>query len=207
MAFQPATTAALVELIYLSAGQRCQNNLTFSHATTGWTAPELTALAQAVQNWWVGEMAALTANSVSLIQIDATDLSDQFGPKITLPVTPPQFGTVGSELEPNNATFCTTFVTGFRGRAFRGRNFLVGLAAQWVTESTVLNAFATSLRNAYSELLGATYLPAGVDWVLVTRVVNGVVQMPTALKSPITGAVHADLTVDSQRRRLPGRGK
>lgn len=207
MAYQPVAATALIEIVYLANGQTCENTLYFRHATTGWSPAELTALAQAIQNWWVGEMAGITSNEIGIVRIDATDLSDQFGPKVIFPVTPTQLGTNPSPPLPNNATFCTTFTTGLRGRAFRGRNFFVGLAENFATGNQVSVPFATSLVNAYSELLGATYLPVGVDWMVVTRVVNGVVQMPTALTNAVLSAVHADLNVDSQRRRLTGRGQ
>lgn len=206
MAYQPVAATALVELIYTYFGQRVENTLYFRHAATGWTEPELAALAQALQNWWVGELQSLTSNAATLVQIDVTDLSTQFGPKLQVPVTPPQAGAEVNEGEPGNVSFCTTFSTGQRGRAFRGRNFFVGLTTGFVTGNTVSNAFATTLRNGYDTLIGATYLPVGVIWVHVARVVNGVVQMPTALTVPVIAAVHADLFVDSMRRRLTGRG-
>lgn len=206
MAYQPVAATALVELIYLYFGQRCENTLYFRHAASGWTEAELATLGLALQAWWIGEMQIITSNACSLIQTDVTDLSDQFGPKVQQALSPVQPGAEVNEGEPGNVSFCTTFSTGQRGRAFRGRNFFVGLTTGFVTGNVVSNAFATTLRNAYSELLGVTYLPVGVDWVHVARVVNGVVQMPSALTVPVVAPVHADLNVDSMRRRLTGRG-
>jgi hypothetical protein len=206
MAYQPVAATALVELIFTLNTQRCENTLYFRHAATGWTEAELGTLGLALQAWWTGEMQAITSNACNLVQIDVTDLSDQFGPKVQLPLSPAVAGAAASEVEPGNVSFCTTFSTGQRGRAFRGRNFFVGLTTDFVVGNAVTNAFATTLRNAYSELLGVTYLPVGVDWVHVARVVNGVVQMPTALTVPVIAPVHKDLNVDSMRRRLTGRG-
>lgn len=206
MPYQPVAATALVELVYTYLGQRCENTLYFRHATTGWTEAELTALALILQSWWVAEVAPITSNVCTLIQTDATDLSDQFGPKVIVPVSPVETGDEAAAPEAGNVSFCTTFATGQRGRAFRGRNFFVGLTETFRVGNQVTNPFATTLRNAYSELIGNTYVPAGVDWVHVARVVNGVVQMPSALTVPIIAAVHADLNVDSMRRRLTGRG-
>lgn len=206
MPYQPVSATMLCELIYTYLGQRCENTLYFRHAATGWTEAELLTVNLALQSWWTTEMAPLTSNACTLVQIDGTDLSTQFGPKIQTVLTPGVPGTEVSEGEPGNVSFCTTFSTGQRGRAFRGRNFFVGLSTGFVTGNQVGNAFATTLRNAYGELLGTTYLPVGVDWVHVARVVNQVVQMPSALTVPVVAAVHKDLNVDSMRRRLTGRG-
>lgn len=207
MAYQPVAATALVELVYTLNGQVCENTLYFRHANTGWTESELITLAEAVRDWWIQNMATLTANACTLDRVDATDLSDQFGPKIVLPVTPPSPGLEASGPLPGNGTFCTTFTTGLRGRAFRGRNFFVGLAEGFTTGNQVSNAFATTLRGVYDALNIPATLPAGVSWVVVTRVVNGVVQMPTALTNFVVSVTHADLNIDSQRRRLTGRGQ
>lgn len=196
----------MVELVYTYLGQRCENTLYFRHATTSWTEAELTALALIVQTWWGTEMAPITSNGCVLVQTDATDLSDQFGAKVIVPASPTIPGDQVATPEAGNVSFCTTFATGQRGRAFRGRNFFVGLCATFRSGNQVTSPFASTLRGAYSELLGNTYVPAGVDWVHVARVVNGVVQMPSALTVPVTAAVHADLNIDSMRRRLTGRG-
>jgi hypothetical protein len=168
---------------------------------------ELTALGASITGWWGAEMAPLVSTEVSLVQVDVTALATQFSPKVVLPVTPADAGGLGSSVLPNNATFCTTFTTALRGRAFRGRNYFVGLAESVVTGSTVADTHAQNIRDAYSTLLGgSSYLDEDTHWVVVTRVVNQVVQMPTALTNFVVSVVHADLTVDSQRRRLPGRG-
>lgn len=206
MPYQPVAATAMVELVYTYLGQRCENTLHFRHATTSWTEAELTALALIMQTWWVTEMKPITSNVCTLVQTDATDLSDQFGAKVIVPVSPAEIGDQVAAPEAGNVSFCTTFATGQRGRAFRGRNFFVGLCATFRSGNQVTNAFATTLRNAYTELIGNTYVPAGVDWVHVARVVNKVVQMPSALTVPVTAAVHADLNIDSMRRRLTGRG-
>lgn len=207
MAFQPVAATAMVELIYTCAGQRCENTLYFRHAATDWTEAELTSLATGLTGWWNAEISVLTSTEVNLVEVDATALATQFSPKVATVLSPVSPGLLGSSVLPNNSTFCTTFTTALRGRAFRGRNYFVGLAESIVAQSTVSSSWASSLRGAYNTLMGtSTYLPAGVSWVVVTRVVNGVVQMPTALTNFVISAVHADLVVDSQRRRLPGRG-
>jgi hypothetical protein len=207
MAFQPVAATALVELIYLCAGQRCENTLYFRHSATDWVTSELTALGTSISSWWANEMAALVSTEVSLVQIDITALATQFSPKVVQPLSPVITGELGSSVLPNNATFCTTFTTALRGRAFRGRNYFVGLAESVVSGSTVGSTHAQDIRNAYNTLLGgSSYLDEDTHWVVVSRVVNNVVQMPTALTNFVVSTTHADLTVDSQRRRLPGRG-
>lgn len=195
------------ELIYTYFGQRCENTLYFRHAATAWTETELAAVGLALVNWWVTTMAIRTNNAVSLVQVDVTDLSTQFGPKVQQAQSPPPIGSEVSAGEPGNVSFCTTFSTGQRGRAFRGRNFFVGLSANFRSGNQVTGPFAAGLISAYDELLGTAFLPVGVGWVHVARVVNGVVQMPSALTVPVTAPVHADLNIDSMRRRLTGRGK
>jgi len=206
MAYQPVNATAMVELVYTYAGQTCENTLYWRHAATAWSLSELAGLTEFHRAWWIAEMAPFTSSTVALVRVDATDLSDQFGIKYQQTVSPIAPGAVAGQALPNNCTIATTFATQNRGRSFRGRNYFVGLAESQVELNVVDETTRDGIIAAYTLLIGPGVGPDGSQWVVVSRTVNGVVQMPTALTTYVTAVRHADFIVDSQRRRLPGRG-
>lgn len=207
MAYQPVAATALIELVYTYAGQTCENTLYVRHDATEWSESELSAQAAYFESWFGAELAPFMSSTVALVRIDVTDLSDQFGLKLQHVVDPQINGEVAGQALPNNCSFTTTFATAKRGRSFRGRNYLVGLSESNVELNEVDSTTRAGILAAYTALIGPGVLPGGAQWVVVSRVVNGVVQMPTALTTFVNSVYHYDNTVDSQRRRLPGRGR
>ena len=208
MAYQPVAATALVELVYQVGTTIQENTLYFRHAATSWTPVELTTLGNEMAAWWEASIAPLASIDVSLVRVDVTDLSEQFGSKVVIPLDPAVTGEASTDRLPSNVSMAVTFTTGKRGRAFRGRNFVVGLVEGQVNDDQVNGSAVSLYLAAYNALLvGGSSQPTDATWVVVSRVVNQVVQMPTALTNPVLAAVVADDIVDSQRRRLPGRGR
>ena len=208
MAYQPVAATALVELVYQVGTTIQENTLYFRHAATSWTPVELTTLGNEMAAWWEASIAPLASIDVSLVRVDVTDLSEQFGSKVVIPLDPAVPGEASTDRLPSNVSMAVTFTTGKRGRAFRGRNFVVGLVEGQVNDDQVNGSAVSLYLAAYNALLvGGSSQPTDATWVVVSRVVNQVVQMPTALTNPVLAAVVADDIVDSQRRRLPGRGR
>lgn len=144
---------------------------------------------------------------VALVERVITDLSTQSSPSFSFPVTPPQGGAnVGAgEALPNNVSLCVSARTSLRGRSFRGRNYLPPLPEQLVDGNTVLTTAVTAILDSYN-LMRADSASQALDMVVVSRVSNGVPRAQ-GLTTDITTFIVSDPTVDSQRRRLPGRGR
>jgi hypothetical protein len=75
-----------------------------------------------------------------------------------------------------------------------------------VTGNTLNAGYASDFVIAYNDLLpGGVFEPDGWRWVVLSRYTAGAPRA-AGVAFAVTRALFTDLTVDSQRRRLPGRG-
>jgi hypothetical protein len=147
-------------------------------------------------------MAPLTTNQVSLVGVKATSLESDTAPAFERPTLIP--GDLAQAAEPNNVTLAIKFLTAGRGRSARGRNYIVGLHVDAVTNNEVSSAHAAQYVTAYDELRDTSVISVGTH-VVVSRFLDGV-ERTEGIAQTVTGVTFTDFIVDSQRRRLPGRG-
>lgn len=205
MAFVPVANTAQFELRYTAAGQDCANTLYFRRIG-GWDGPGLSNACESLWGWWKTTLAPSVSNAVVLREVYGFDLSTADGPTGTYAGIPPASGGDTSPLLPNNVSIAVSFRTARRGRAYRGRNYFLGLTEGVVTNSTVAEARLTSIVSAYLALALEDDVIPGGTWVVCHRY-SGRTPLTTGTAEPITDVVIVDPIVDSQRRRLPGRGK
>lgn len=202
MPFIPTEAAARVELLQSLDNQNIENVLYFDR-DQDYTLAQISSLGNSIIDWWIEEMAPNLSANLSLVGVKVTALHDQTGPQLVMTDGLPTPGLVNANPVPNNSAYCISFRTGFLGRAFRGRNYVPGIAETDVDMSRISGTRSTALVNAYQALLGGFI--DGSRWIVVTSTVNGVAQNPK-LRSPVLSVQAVDLIMDSQRRRLPGRG-
>jgi hypothetical protein len=202
MPFQPVEAAALVELVYLWDGQICENTLYFDRSND-YLVGDLAALSGAIVDWWVENMAPLLSADLSLTSVKCTALHDNTGPQFINTTELPALGTVAVDSVPNNVAPCISFRTALIGRSFRGRNYLCGVPETSVAGSRMDAEFMADVVAAYSILLD----PLGDSnrWIVVSRTVDHSI-LETALRNAVLSVQFVDNIVDSQKRRLPGRG-
>lgn len=202
--FVPAPNVLQARMRYVQFGQLTENTLYFEGSAAVDTALA-TTLGNALLNWWSVNFQPQCSNQMALLQVYITDLTTQTG--FTVAVTPPSALTGGSTTEalPNNVAFCVSFRTAARGRSSRGRNYVGGLTEADTNASNLLQSRATAIVNAYKLLMGAGVFVPGLQLVVVSRFTLGNPR-PVALSRPVINILNVDLTVDSQRRRLPHRG-
>lgn len=204
MAFQPVPNTASVEMIFGSNGSIVEN-VFHVEKDAPWTAVELQALAQAFEGWWRTELASTQPPTLALQRTDARDLTTASGAFHSEPCVGACQGTALDVALPNNVTAAVKWTTGLAGRSQRGRTYHIGLTEAAVVGDNLIESARATLQTAYNELiatinaLGGTY-----DLVVVSRVTNGLPR-PVGQTTPITSA-QLDNSVDSQRRRLIGRG-
>lgn len=116
----------------------------------------------------------------------------------------PLAGTGGSVQLPNNVTLCIKWTTENRGRSFRGRTYHVGLTESQVTDNEVVAVAMGQFTTAYGALL-TDLATAGWPLVIASRYANNQPRI-TGVATLVTG-FSIDPFIDSQRRRLPGRGR
>lgn len=195
---------AEVSMRFTYDGQQVENVYHVIQADE-WNATTLMSLAEDFDTWWHTNLQPSLPNDLVLREVVATDLSSATGPSVTFPATSPQAGAQNVESLPNNVTLAIKWLTSSRGRSFRGRTFHLGLSDTVVLRNTATDALIAQLQTAYEALL--TSITAGDGAALcVLSEVSGGAPRANGICTEITG-VSIDPTIDSQRRRLPGRGR
>lgn len=212
MPFVPVPNAVECELRMLLDGQQIENTLYF-YAPGGITLANLQVLTNDLSSWWLTNCAPLLPLDVSLIEIVATDLTTNTGLQYSNALSTPVPGGLGQPALPNNVTLAVSFRTAIRGRSYRGRNYIPCLTENQVQNNTVNADVVDDWRDAYAAILTTVADPSSdFVWVVVSRYLgvdsNGKpIPRTVGNAEPIITVVVVDPTIDSQRRRLPGRGR
>jgi len=202
MAFCGHSNLAMFELVYERYNQVMENTLYFVLPFDDWDATSLQEHAEYLGAWWTDNLAPQTSNSVTLALIRGRDLGaiDSYVIEYT-----PETGNVGeltSPGEPGNVTLAIKFGTGFAGRAKRGRNYFVGLTEAQVVGNEILDAERDAIVTAYMQLI-ATEPTQPIHVVFSRKNCTDIID--TGDVYPVISYT-ADGFIDSQRRRLAGRG-
>lgn len=203
--FIPVPDTAMFELVFDQSGEFAENVYHVKHPG-GWTEASLLETCGSFFDWWMTNTKIMTGIQVQLIKILGTDMSDQFGPRVEYVTDLPQVGGLGSgDSVPNHVAVAIKWLTAKRGRSYRGRTYHCGLRSIHFTNNTLNGTYITSLRTAYTALITAVE-GAGADRLVVaSRYANKMARDPGVATDIIACTV--DPIIDSQRRRLPGRGR
>jgi hypothetical protein len=195
----------------LLQGQKVENTLWWRFATPP-DASDLELLGVNLFTWWSNSYAAIAPQALVLNEILITDMSEEEGIQFTRNGDGVN-GEVSGDILPNNSSVCVSFRTGFSGRSRRGRNYVPGIpigARDGV--NTITQAYATAVTEAYTALIDSEVVSNAI-WVIASRFsgVDPDTKRPIPRTEGVTTGVSAvvvtDLILDSQRRRLPGRGQ
>lgn len=203
MPFVPALDTVQLEVTLLLEGQRIQNVYHYTVASSV-TPVNMLAFANDYVNYWDVNWKGWYPTTVSLIEVKVTDLNIDTGPVVFATASLPIVGTrVGAAL-PNNCALVLTKRTIKRGRSFRGRTYFGPLCEPDVTANAVSGTFVsgaiTRMQGQIEQIVGAE------TWTMcvLSRISDGAYR-DFAETEPVI-AISSDGLVDSQRRRLPGRG-
>jgi hypothetical protein len=203
MAFIPAENTAKMELVFTDQGETVENvfHVLLDHQPD---KDDLTLIAIAMRDWWDVELQGLVTGSVSLVRILGRDLTVEDGQAIEFTAGLPLVGGGAGPL-PNNVTVVVKWSTGFAGRSFRGRTYHVGLPGNQLDTNTnsITAAHGIALDTAYELLIDAMQ-SSGWSLVVASFFHDGAPRAAAVL-TPIEAAF-INLDIDSQRRRLKGRG-
>ncbi len=204
MAFIPTADEVKVDVNFLLFGQQVDNTLWFKFRDGEPTLTDLMNLATAVNGYWASTFMPLLTIDLTLTGCEVTGQWDLTAPSVAQPITPVA-GAITSAGLPGNVAFVITFLTGSRGRSARGRNYVSGIYEAAVVGNTILDTLANNLVAAYDGILAETSLDTDWEWGVVSHFTGGAPRA-AGLHQPIIGCRYADFFVDSQRRRLTGRG-
>lgn len=208
MPFIPVPAAILAELVHQTPGGQAVNTLWFTSPLTH-DASLLGDLVTMLEGWFATDINPLQSSQVELVSIKATSQISDTSPAIEYPLTPPIVGADASPVLPSNVTAAVTFLTAFRGRSNRGRNYVIGLGEGHISGDELTDAMVNAYVAGYLGLI-ADASAAGFTWVVASRY-SGVdangdpIPRVSGQTTPVTN-VKMDNTVDSQRRRLRHRG-
>ncbi len=203
--FIPVLNNASVELIYTMTGEVYENVLHVSKASP-YSLADLQAVRTIVDNWDNTTGKALRSAGAYLTRIRTKALDSLGSPYEDYAFTTPRNGTrAGGNILPNGMAFCMKLSTGLTGRSFRGRIYVGGLNYDQLTSSVDLSASAvTGLLTGYGTLM--TNLAAGGHTLAVVSYRADKTWRALGKSTPVTTIVAVDNHLDSQRRRLAGRG-
>lgn len=204
MPFVPVSNVAQVQMVYTWDGQTVENVYHFSLAA----APIIGImqdLAIDMKEWWITYLRGSAPGYFQLAKIIVTDLSTQTSPAIEYAVDMPIAGSYNGISLPNNVACAVKWTTGLRGRSYRGRTFHCPIPTTWVTGNTLSSGGISTMRDSYTALIDVDAGGISATLGVVSRFHNNAARAQGVFTA-ITG-VSINATVDSQRRRLPERGR
>lgn len=203
MDYIPVPNTCQLELIYNYAGERCETVLHYLKASP-WDLADLTELCVAASALFVSKHLILAPTNFILSLVRATDLGSQTGPVVDHGTGLPLPGIIASPSLPNNCCMVITKRTAQRGRSFRGRIYHPYLVEPGVISNDVIPTTAAAYVTAWNFF---KVIPITADEAIMCVVSRFADKLPRATGlSTIVTNLTTDAVVDSQRRRLPGRG-
>jgi len=205
MPFVPVPATVKVSLFYTMDNQQCMNRIHVSTSPTLPSAGDCATIAAAVAGWWLGNVQPLVSNTLSLRAVEAVSIAEPNGPQAVFSAGLPVIGAKVQDPLPNSTALAVSLRSGLTGRSARGRWFWLGFTEDQIAGNVVNAGVATSIVAAMDNLLstitGLSAFPA-----IVSYIANGVPRPGGPVKFFINDALVVDTIVDTQRRRLPGRG-
>lgn len=203
MPFVPFVNTCRCELRFTQDGQEVAN-VFHVEGEAPLTVGDLNNIGSTFVEWYE-EFREVVGTGVTLREIDIRDLSSPSGLGILYNTGLPLSGLIASPMMPNNVTVAIKWGTGLTGRSFRGRTYHLGLTEGQCVNSSVDSAFAPPILSGYNAL-PALMTTNGYTLVVASRYSNNAPRT-VGVTTAILNAAYADTTIDSQRRRLPGRGR
>lgn len=201
---------ALIEVNMLTNGEHAQNTFYVEGLTPMGTA-DLEELCTQVEAWWKLYAIQEYTTKTELVSISAKAQDSATAPVWEISVTASNVGTLVADAAPNNVAFCLSFLTALGGRSYRGRNYICGIPITVISGNAITSAYANAWITNYETLLSELAI-LNRTMVVVSKYsgVNPTTGKPiprvSGITTPITGFKWVNLDLDSQRRRLPGRG-
>lgn len=204
MAFQPVVGSVQCAIRHTLFGQQVINTMSFYLGSPSTTQATLNTLAAQLSAAWATNIMPRLSSELVHQGVTAYSLDSSAAPVGVFNRPTPLPGGANIPSLPGNVAFCCKFLTGGRGRTSRGRIFIGGLPETSVAGNTLLQAEADLIVTGLGAIRGALATNS-FEQIVISRYLNGVVRPSGAIRS-VSSAAYSNLTVDSQRRRLTGRG-
>jgi hypothetical protein len=204
MTFVPAPGILQVNQRATLYGQQIENVHYFELGFPPDPAGVQQAADDARDNWVTHMMPVLTEDYIYR-EAYVTDLTTQTSPAATAVPISLTTGAGQSDAAPGSVTLCLSLRTSGRGRSSRGRQYISGLSEGSIIDNAWDSTKAAEVVTAFQAYQNSMNL-AGYNLVVLSRISEGNPR-DLALAQAVTGILTTDLFIDSQRRRLTGRGR
>lgn len=204
MSFVPAPNIVELQFRQTFDLQRTMNRIHINVLTVP-TEAICQSIATAGAVWWTNNVAPLVPPELQLREVYCKSLAVENGPQATFSSGFPAPGALGQPALPNSVSIAASLRTGLTGRSARGRWFWQGLTENQVTGNEVAAGTLTSIDAALTNLKAAI-AGLGYAWVIVSFFSGGGPRPGGPVYFLVSDILFIDSVVDSQRRRLPGRG-
>lgn len=206
MAFVPADNVAEIAMHVYHLNEDCVNVFHIKRTGLSMTVADLDALNALIKTWWIENVRGLVSASTVLWKLVATRLTVQNDVQRELFVTANDgTGTVSYPPMPGGTTCAISWRTANTGKSYRGRTYHIGLTQAAVDGNNLNSGTQTALNEAYADLPNAIHTDTFNTMVVLSRRSNGSART-AAVATPITSVIVGS-SIDSQRRRLLGRGR
>jgi len=200
MAFQQVEDTVSIELRLTVDGTPIEN-IFYAKKEGGYTQPQLQALADAVEEWYVTELRPFLSNDTIYREVYVKGLNDAADVQATANAEAGAAGSGGTGM-PANVAKAVKLSTGLTGRNARGRVFIGGMSTTALAgRNHIVQGFADDLIAAL-EALKLVITGLSFIWVIVSRYKDGV-KRATGETFEVTEVGVTNLTTDSMRGRLP----
>lgn len=207
MTFIPVSQTAEVVMNYRNEIDLnvMKNIIHVRHTETQWDAANLQLLTDAMATWWATDLRIAASQDVEMFSVYARSIHAASAEYAETVPDPPLDGNIATSCLPGNVAWAVKLLTGLTGRSYRGRSFFIGLAESSVSGNYIGQTTADAIVDAWVELKDVILPNLSAELVVVSRYTGGEPRV-AGVATPVTTISYTDLVVDSQRRRLPGRG-
>lgn len=204
MAYIPSTNVVQGDISFIIDGQTVEITVHVAFPTAV-VLSTLNLLAANILNWWDTSFRSIISDELNITGVTLTDLTTATSASIFYPYAGSNpAGVVTGGAVPNNATAVVTKRTDSRGRSFRGRNYIPGVPDAAVNDAVQLSStFVVDALLSWASL-DAALAGSGGTPVVLSKFTAGAPR-GHGVATNITAYSMDDL-IDSQRRRLAGRG-
>lgn len=203
MAFIPLASCAKVSVEMTLQSETIVNTLYFREDEDSISSSNMLDLLNAVETWWDTSIKPLVPTNVLLDRIRAVETSQENG--IAVEINPNISGTNSGIPLPSQNTFAITFVTGYAGRSFRGRNYFPVLTEGDVTNNTVDGDHLAAIIDAYEQIPVVVGADAP-NWAhVVASFYTNNAPREDGIATLVNGYSYSSNRVKTQRRRNNGR--
>lgn len=195
------------QMRYTCLNERVMNTLWFRHTSQGAPGPgDMEALANALLTWWTGFLRPMQHQSTTLREIYLRQAVQDGAQEFSLIPLLNNGGTLNEPPSPNNVTLVISFRSSFSGRARRGRNYSIGMTEPSTVGNQALVNYVDDFVAAYSALPAAIDTETEFEHIIYSQYLGNNPRGLFPIITPVTAYLVTDANLDSQRRRLAGRG-